>query len=194
MLPALLPAELLPKAAKTTSFSSIKFEEKFEISADKNSFPFPPNIDAVIHSEAYDVAIEAKFTEPYSGKPNGLKAAYIEKADLWKALPALHSLAKEISPDNSKFRHLDAAQLVKHILGLKKNAASRGFCLLYLWYDVFGEDGARHRAEIEQFAAVAKADGIQFGHITYQEVIVSLAKNALEGNEVYCDYMIDRYL
>lgn len=35
-------------------------------------------------------------------------------------LPNLYELAKEISPDNNKFRHLDAAQLIKHILGLKK--------------------------------------------------------------------------
>jgi hypothetical protein len=103
-------------------------------------------------------------------------------------------LAKEISPDNNKFHYLDAAQLIKHILGLKKNLNKSDFRLLYLWYDVIGQDGAEHRKEIEQFAEIAKKDNIKFSHITYQEVIMKLSKEFYVGNEKYCDYLTDRYL
>ena len=68
------------------------------------------------------------------------------------------------------------------------------FYLVYLWYDVLGEDGFRHREEIEQFAKIAEADGIRFKHITYQEVIANLSKDFYEGNEAYCDYLTERYL
>lgn len=68
------------------------------------------------------------------------------------------------------------------------------FTLLYLWYDVIGKGGAAHRKEIEEFAAIAKSDGIEFRHITYQEVIIQLSNEYYKGNEAYVDYLTDRYL
>lgn len=47
---------------------------------------------------------------------------YVENLSFWNGLPNLYELAKEISPDDTKFQYLDAAQLIKHILGLKKNS------------------------------------------------------------------------
>ena len=196
------------ETSKPLSFDAITFEEQFKIFPNRN----PANIDAVIHGD-YIFAIESKFREPYSGKHDGLKLRYKEDASLWENLPNLYELAKEISPYNNKFRYLDAAQLLKHILGLKKKygtpystmKTSSGrtlkvstkpyeFYLMYLWYDVLGEDGFKHREEIEQFAKIAEADGIRFKHITYQEVITNLSKGFYEGNEAYCDYLTERYL
>jgi len=174
----------------------IKFEEKFEISNDKSIFPYSPNIDVVIdglHPLVY--AIESKFTEPYnSRKHEGISQKYIDNASFWNGLSNLYELAKEICPDNNKFHYLDAAQLIKHILGLKKKHNKNGFRLLYLWYDVIGEEGVEHRKEIEQFAEIVKKDNIKFSHITYQEVIMKLSKEFYSGNENYCDYLIERYL
>lgn len=200
------------ETSKRLSFNGIKFEEKFEISPDKALFPHTPNIDVVIYGD-YDFAIESKFTEPYNNKHDGLKAKYVEDTSLWQSLPNSYELAKEISPYNNKFRYLDAAQLLKHILGLKKKygtpystmktlsgralkmvAKPYEFYLVYLWYDVLGEEGFKHREEIEQFARIADADGIRFRHITYQEVIANLSKDFYEGNEAYCDYLTERYL
>lgn len=175
--------------------NKIKFEEKFKISCDTKTFPFPPNIDIVIGSfQPIIYAIESKFTEPYSGKPKGISPKYLDNILFWNGLPELHNLAKEISPDNNKFKYLDVAQLIKHILGLKTNHSKSGFRLLYLWYDVIGQNGVDHRTEIEQFAKVAKKDNIKFSHITYQEVIIKLSNNFYSENENYCDYLTDRYL
>lgn len=180
----------------------IKFEEQFEIS--KKLFRYPPNIDVVISTPLSEIAIEAKFTEPYGGTHKGLKQVYVENISFWKGLPNLYELAKEISPDDTKFRYLDAAQLIKHILGLRNDChyvqeksarrLRRKFHLLYLWYDVIGEEGVEHRKEIEQFAEIAKRDNVKFSHVTYQEVIMKLAQAFYKGNEAYCDYLIDRYL
>jgi hypothetical protein len=84
--------------------------------------------------------------------------------------------------------------LIKHILGLKKEYGKTGFRLLYLWYDVLGEDGCKHRAEIEEFARIAKLDNIKFHSISYQELIMKLKKDFYIGNENYVNYMTDRYL
>jgi len=177
------------------SANKIKFEEKFEISNDKSLFPRTPNIDIVIadfQSQIY--AIESKFTEPYRKSHTGIGQKYIDNAPFWNGLSNLYELAKEICPDNTKFQYLDAAQLIKHILGLTKNHNKNGFRLLYLWYDVIGQDGAEHRKEIEQFAEIAKGDNVKFSHITCQEVIIKLSKEFYDGNENYCDYLTDRYL
>jgi hypothetical protein len=66
--------------------------------------------------------------------------------------------------------------------------------LLYLWYDVPGTEGYEHRQEIEAFASIAKADGINFCHITYQEVIFNLKENYYDEHKDYIDYLVERYL
>ena len=195
----------------------IKFEEQFEISGDKSQFRHSPNIDVMIYGALpATIGIESKFSEPYgSWKHDGVKQEYIKNVSFWDDLPNLYELAKEISPDNNKFKYLDAAQLIRHILGLKKSCdeynlslvqerpvkegmralvIKRNFHLLYLWYDVVGTDGVEHRKEIEQFAEIARKDNVGFSHIIYQEVIANLAKDYYEGNEEYCDYLTDRYL
>ena len=175
--------------------NKIKFEEKFTISDDTKTFPFPPNIDIVIDnfSNSKIYAIESKFTEPYRGKPDGVRKAYIEN-DFWNGLSNLYDLAKEISPNNNKYQYLDAAQLIKHILGLKNKHNKNGFRLLYLWYDVIGQDGDKHRKEIEHFEEIVSKDNIKFSHITYQEVIMKLTKEFYVGNEKYCNYLTERYV
>jgi hypothetical protein len=179
------------------STNEIKFEEKFDISNDKPLFPFPPNIDIVIKdSQSLIYAIESKFTEPYNNKKHkGISQKYIDDVSFWNnGLSNLYELAKEICPDNNKFQYLDAAQLIKHILGLKRKHNKNSFHLLYLWYDVIGKEGFEHRKEIDQFAEIAKKDNIKFSQVTYQEVIIKLSKEFYFGNEKYCDYLTNRYL
>jgi len=173
----------------------IDFEVKFKISDNTKSFPIQPNIDIVIGNFLPEVfAIESKFAEPYRDKPKGIRKAYIDNKAFWTELPELYRLAQEICPENNRFQYLDAAQLIKHILGLKARYPDNGFRLLYLWYDVMGNDGAEHRKEIEEFEKITKSDAIKFSHITYQEVIKTLSDEFYKDNESYCDYMTQRYI
>lgn len=174
--------------------NAVRFEQKFEISKDKKLFPKTPNLDVVIEYNNRVFAIESKFTEPYKKKQKGLSERYTIDKAFWKGIPNLEELANEISPNNNEFKYLDAAQLIKHILGLKNANKKSGFILLYLWYDVIGKDGFKHRKEIEKFATIAKKDNIKFRHITYQEVIVNLSNNFYNNNEDYINYLTDRYL
>jgi hypothetical protein len=179
----------------------LRFEEKFRISDDKIQFPRDPNIDIVIDCvDTHKIyAIESKFSEPYSGKHNGISSKYIKNDCFWDGLENLKELAISISSENNKFKYLDAAQLIKHILGLTKGKRCRNksnFRLLYLWYDVIGKEGMKHREEIEEFAKIAKDDKIDFLHRTYQEVIINLLnmKDFFDRNKNYCTYIADRYL
>ncbi|MDD3725834.1 MAG: hypothetical protein PHI44_01380 [Candidatus Ratteibacteria bacterium] len=181
---------------KTTKISKdIIFEGKYQI--DKK-FQHSPNIDVVIENDLASqhkvFAIECKFTEAYSNrKHSGLKEKYL-KLDIWKDLPKLRNLAVSISSEDNHFHYLHPAQIIKHILALKKSFGKDGFRLLYLWYDAFGYEGAKHREEISEFIEVTKSDNICFHALSYHELIVKLADNFRDTHKEYIEYITSRYL
>jgi hypothetical protein len=174
----------------------IVFEDKYPIDT---RFQFAPNIDVVIYnsesSKFKRFAVECKFSESYSSHGHsGLKPEYFCLNNVWEDIPNTCDLAKSISPEDKKFSYLHAAQLIKHILGLKVKDGKDGFRLLYLWYDVLGEESATHRNEIETFSEVVKADGVKFHAMTYQELIVRLSIGYRHEHERYIKYITERYL
>lgn len=175
---------------------NIKFEEKFPIN---DKFGFHPNIDVVIHNKAGSknqcFAIECKFSEAYGAhKHSGLKQQYLNCSGIWDDIPQLHAFAKNICPQDKDFHFFHPAQLIKHILGLKRKYGHDGFRLLYLWYDVLGEEGKVHQDEITEFTAVAKKDGIKFHALSYQKLIISLANKQRANHSDYIRYLTERYL
>jgi hypothetical protein len=69
-----------------------------------------------------------------------------------------------------------------------------GFRLLYLWYDVSGDQGERHRDEVLRFTEVARCDRIKLHSLTYQELIVHLANILRTKHPEYIRYLTERYL
>lgn len=176
---------------------SLVFEDKYQI---RSKFKAPPNIDVVIHNKdnaQYKLfAIECKFSESYGGRHHGgMAPVYLRETPLWKGLPALQRLANDISPDDNRFEFLHAAQLIKHILGLREylKAKKKKFRLLYLWYDVLGKEGGDHRAEIEDFKQYTDSDGIKFHAMTYQELMRGLAREYRADHSDYIKYLTERY-
>lgn len=174
---------------------NIVFEEKYSIDT---KFVIPPNIDIVFHNNESShfklFAVECKFSEAYGGRAHGgLKSKYLDETKLWTDLAALKKLGWETNHDAKRYSYLDAAQLIKHILGLKAHDGSKEFKLLYLWYDVLGIDGASHRAEVEDFTKIAKSDGINFLAMTYQELITNLDRDYRAEHSGYIKYLTERY-
>jgi hypothetical protein len=181
--------------------ASIRFETQHPI-ADKlnrDVFPYDPNPDVEFvyapDQRVKAAAVECKFGEPYSTRGHaGIKRAYLVQPNLWDGLSHCRDLATRLSPDDAEFKYLHAAQLLKHLLGLK-NAYGLGGCILvYLWYDVPGGEGWHHRQEVERFGSLVRQDGIDFRAITYQEVLLHLARHHRDGNAGYVDYLVERYL
>lgn len=180
------------------SQKDIRFEQKYVISKE---FNFSPNIDVVIENTEDSLfkifAIECKFSEAYSTRKHcGIDPKYFNGniKSLWNDIPHIYDLAKSISPDDKVFRFFHAAQLIKHVLGLKKKLGKKSFRLLYLWYDVLGEEGYLHRKEIEMFKAFTKADDLKFSSISFQKLITFLSSNYYDKNKKYIHYITDRYL
>lgn len=174
----------------------IAFEDKYPID---DRFRFSPNIDVVIHNSSSArykrFAVECKFSEAYgSHSHGGLRPTYMDLDNIWDDIPGIRELAGSICPDDNAFSHLHPAQLIKHILGLRRAFGKNGFRLLYLWYDVLGEEGALHRREIETFTKVAKSDGVKFHALSYQELIVRLSNEYRQDHREYIEYLSGRYL
>jgi len=173
----------------------IVFEDKYSINT---KFVIPPHIDVVFRnseSSPYKLfAVECKFSEAYGGRAHGgLKSKYLDEENLWTDLSALNKLAWETNRDDKRYSYLDAAQLIKHILGLKACVGTKYFKLLYLWYDVLGNEGAIHRAEVEDFTKIAESDGINFHAMTYQELINVLDRYYRAEHSEYIKYLTERY-
>lgn len=194
----------IPKIAAACGFchrgneisEKIVFEDKYLINS---SFRYPPNIDVVIHnsdSARYKrFAIECKFSEAYTSQgDHGLKNKYLKLEKDWNDIPNLHGLAKKLCPDDNIFKYLHSAQLIKHILGLKKAFGKKGFRLLYLWYDVLGEEGSIHQMEIDRFIRIARSDDVKFHTLSYQDLIARLSAEYRSDHEKYVKYVTDRYL
>ncbi len=179
-----------------TSSQDINFKVKYPISG---KFLRSPNIDVVINNSLESrfkvFAIECKFSEAYyPGTHSGISPRYIELNKVWDNMPNLLKLAKEISPDDNRFTHLHSAQLIKHILGLKEKFGKNKFRLLYLWYDTIGPESANHHKEIKEFTKITKDDGIHFHAMSYQDLIIKLAKKYRDTHRDYVDYISERYL
>ncbi|MDI6768354.1 MAG: hypothetical protein QMD04_01605 [Anaerolineales bacterium] len=176
----------------------IVFEDKYPVDDNLDKFPKAPNIDVVFHNtdsaQFKRFAVECKFSEAYGlQKHTGLKPAYLELIHLWSDIPSLYEFAKTICP-NENFTYFHSAQLIKHILGLKRSFGRSGFRLLYLWYDVLGKEGAIHQDEVNEFSGVAKADGIHFNAMSYQKLILVASREYRQEHTTYIKYLSERYL
>ncbi len=61
--------------------------------------------------------------------------------------------------------------------------------LLCLWYDVPGWEGTAHRDEADAFFEIAKADGLKFHALTYQELIIRMCKDYGKEHVHYLKYI-----
>jgi hypothetical protein len=156
----------------------------------------PPLVDVVLRGDDALIAIESKFAEWLVRRPrnkSGLKDKYFPAdSGVWSAagLPRCQAFAKDLQAARERFTYLNAAQLLKHALGLSK-ARSQRVSLLYLYYDWPGREAPVHAAELER-ARVRLGGEVDLRVRTYQELYRALrALPAVDGE--YLDYLSERY-
>lgn len=165
---------------------------RFEVTYPAGLRGIPPHLDVVIDRPGgFPLAIESKFTEIYSPSHNEFRPSYFESPELWSGFEQTREVALAIHDGTEQFTHLGPAQLIKHALGLKHAHGSKGFRLLYLWYQWPSEIADVHRAEIERFSEAVSGD-FEFAALTYQELFDGLRR--ISGPRAgYLDYLADRY-
>jgi hypothetical protein len=148
-----------------------------------------PNLDLELHAPGMrPVAIESKFVETYRVARNAFKRSYFSNKALWTGLESWRRVAVAIDQGDLTFVTLNAAQLIKHALGLSRRYGSKGFVLLYLWYRLPGPAGDAHQAELDRFHEEV-GDTVAFRTASYPEVF----SRAISGSPRWIDYMRHRY-
>lgn len=197
---------------KTLDLNCNICESLFEKPYKTGSGKFPASIDYAITTDNLLIGIESKFTEHYySHKDQSiLKQSYLKKpdyskvkSDLFESTPVLMewidtkwtnieytNKSKKYHGKAAPYEFLDAAQLVKHILGLKSD--NRRFVLIYLHYDRDCPENIKHQEEVEDFGAILNKDGIKFISISYQELFRKILPYLKEDVE-YVNYLKTRY-
>jgi hypothetical protein len=176
-----------------TAISTIAFEAQFPTGLMGN----PPNLDVALElSDGFVIGIESKFSEwlsPKSVSKDPFKSKYFpEGAGLWeqKGLPGSQELAGQMNSGATRFRYLDAAQLLKHALGMATQLGDR-FSLYYMYLELPGKESSIHVEEVRQFASFVGAE-LGFKAITYQQLLSSLQHEQGADSE-YLDYLRKRY-
>lgn len=149
-----------------------------------------PWLDVVIETDCELIGIESKRFEPFrTRKGPEFSDAYLRP--VWGAyMERYKRLRDRIIADEAGFSMLDAAQLVKHALGVRTQAAKRGKqpLLIYLhaepvtWPDGRPIDVAAiktHRKEAEEFGSFVAGDEVAFYRIDYQTLLTGWSRSSV---------------
>lgn len=155
----------------------------------------PPTLDLLlVASPALAWGVESKFTEPF--KPRRKSAPFADsyfedEVAVWTrlGLPRCQRLAEEISLSRVQFSYLDAPQLLKHALGIRRTYTEGQ--LLYVWFNVDAVEARLLATEIDTFARSVD-EALGFRAVRHQEVFTRLSGEAA-ADASYVDYMRTRY-
>jgi len=152
-------------------FTSLDFERKCPHGVGKGK---PPNLDVLLEGSGGVVAIESKCLEPIGDHKAEFKPVY--DADLKGArreTPWFREL-KRLTANASAYNRLNAAQLVKHALGLAFSFPDRSTTLAYLFWEPSNAEEhplfSEHRSELDRFAAAVAGGGPAFVWMSYPEL------------------------
>lgn len=133
----------------------------------------PPHLDVVADGRTGVVAIESKCTECMAVKDakfSGRYATDIKDARVFG--PWFAEMKRLMADGGSSYRHLDAAQLIKHALGLAYKSEATPVTLVYLYLEpIDGESEPairKHRAEFGAFA-----ERVAGGHPSFETMSYS---------------------
>lgn len=164
-----------------------------------------PWLDAFVETRTHIIGIESKRYEPLRAKATGrFSDAYWR--DVWGPdMVGYERLRDQIAAGEVSYARLDAAQLIKHALGLRTEAGRRAkrSALFYLhadpstWPDgrvVNADDKEAHRAEIEAFAEHVQDDDVAFRTCTYTELLSTWARSGVDEVRGHASAVEDTFL
>lgn len=145
-----------------------------------------PCLDVLITTERRLLGIESKRFEPFRPR-KGVRLSDAYWRPLWGEQMRAHEGMRDRLRDSTEvFRHLDAAELVRHAFGLRNvvhhDPRRQGLApvLVYLyaepaqWPDgraIAAADHAAHRAELQHYAAAIAGDEVTFQAVSYRELL-----------------------
>jgi hypothetical protein len=156
-------------------------------------FPWPggrhPWLDAFVETSTHILGIESKRYEPFRFKRAGqLSQAYWRQ--VWgERMGRYERLRDQIDDGEQTFKHLDAAQLVKHAFGLRTEGQKKNKypVLVYLYAEPAAWPNGRsistsslnlHAQEASEFAHRVKGAEVIFRTCTYTSLLETFLRSA----------------
>ena len=174
-----------------TGFTSLQFERKCPTGLQG----IPPNLDVVLETPGVVIGIESKFLEILEPKPPKFNDSY-KPENLPQLEPCWAQLLESLK--TSPKQYLDAAQLVRHYLGLRKRPEFKGrkIYLLYLFWEPENwnefPEYRQHRTELAAFQAQVKDSDVTFVWRSYPEMWSQWQKLGLRPDHIHA--LQQRYL
>ncbi len=154
-----------------SGFTAFSFERKCPHGIGRQ----PPNLDLVAEGPEGIVAVESKCLEPLSPHVANFAPVYFTHITDERRKTSWFAEMQRLAREPRTYRWLDAAQLVKHALGVSYMFPSQSAVLLYIYWEPSDKDAfsvfAEHRAEIGRFAAsIQGGGGPEFVAMSYPEL------------------------
>jgi hypothetical protein len=134
-----------------------------------------PHLD-VLADGPVTVGVESKCLEPLKAPEIKFSPAYDSICDE-RVSTKWFRLIKELRAARRAFRFLDAAQLVKHALGLQHRCPNSQVILLYLFWEPTNasdlEEFRQHRQEVEELADAVGGEHVRFAAESYPDLWAS---------------------
>ena len=156
--------------AGETGFTEARFERKCSTGLRGNS----PNLDFFAQGDSAIVGVESKYLEPLAPKRAKFSDAY--DRPIKGAGSGWRSLYSMLRADPGRFVMVDAAQLVKHYLGLQHTFADAGarIILMYVYWEPANASALpeyqEHRREVAEFSELAAEDRVEFVAVSYPQL------------------------
>ena len=155
------------------SFSWLRFEAKCPTGLGGT----PPNLDMVIERGERVIAVESKCTEHLSPHVADFAESYLDEISDARCDTAWYCELLRLVDAPRAYRWLDAAQLIKHALGLMRTYPDRSVTLLYLFWEPLNAVDyahfAEHRREVAAFAERVAGPALVFESMTYADLWAS---------------------
>jgi hypothetical protein len=156
-----------------SDFTTLRFESQRPIFKARAT---PPNLDVILEADDRVAAIESKLTEHLSGNEQPSFSVRYEDAVQELADPSWSAVFALLQERPSHFRFLNAHQLFKHYLGLKRAQQDdpRPVTLNYLYWEPANAERIdtvmQHRLETEELAERLDDPEVQFSALSYPEL------------------------
>lgn len=143
-------------------------ETRLEVECPSGLRGTPPTLDCLVDGERI-LAVESKCTEPFHPHHAQFSPAYGDA--MAAAHPTWRAEYQRLVEDPHRYRHLDAAQLIKHYLGLRKQFHDRPTTLAYVYWEPTNASEIAacsiHAAEIAEFSRCVSDPALKFVAVSY---------------------------
>jgi len=174
-------------------------ETQFERKCPTGLRGIAPNLDFFAIGPNSVVAVESKFLETLRPKKAFFKESYNSVIQT-QAEPAWQGMYTALLDNPTRFIHLDAAQLVKHYLGIRYTFRDCRVpqVLLYLYWEPTNAEDIpefeKHRQELKLFSREVEESEFRFAALSYSELWQYWTKGSRWGGMLaHIDALKQRY-